>query len=59
MAPGDNTSSKRKEKWFSVDGSVYRRLSCLAESLQLCIQDATFKPKKKKKKLLNYIINTD
>lgn len=47
MAPDDNTSSRRKEKRFSADGSVYSRLSCLAQSLQLCIHDAIFKPKKK------------
>ena len=46
MAPGDNTSSKRKEKWFSVDGTVCSQLSYLAQSLQLCIRDVIFKPKK-------------
>ena len=51
MAPGDNTSIRRKEKRFSVDGTVYSRLSYLAQSLQLCIRDAIFKPKKKKKSL--------
>jgi hypothetical protein len=48
MAPDDYTSNRRKEKRFSAGGSVSSWLSYLAQSLQLCIHDALFKPKKKK-----------